>query len=445
MDARRLWLSRLALFTLAICGAAVIVGIAPVRADEVTDWNAVAIDVLVLGGQNPVVMTRGLAMAHLAVHDALNAIDRRYEPYLYDARAEPSAAPGAAVAAAMRDALVGALTGFGTPERQAKGKERADAAFAAALTTIPEGRPRRDGIAVGQAAAAAMLTLRKADGATVQVAYTPGTQPGQWRPHPNPVPANPPIPDATLALGNLPTMLPQWGQMLPFTMRAPWQFRLRPPPALTSETYTRDYNEVKRLGGKQSMVRTAAQDEIARFWYEASAQGWNRIARIIAGQRVLDRWEQARLFALLNAAMADGYIAGADTRYLYNFWRPVTAIRAGGSDGNDATAGDPTWETFMNTPPLPDYPSTHSVLGGAAAVVMSRFLGTDQVSFTMTSGPPFAGITRSFTSFSQAQEENGDSRVYSGIHFRNSTVAGILQGEQIGRQAFAQYLQPYRP
>jgi hypothetical protein len=160
---------------------------------------------------------------------------------------------------------------------------------------------------------------------------------------------------------------------------------------------------------------------------------------------VLDRWEQARLFALLNAAMADGYIAGADTRYLYNFWRPVTAIRAGGSDGNDATAGDPTWETFMNTPPLPDYPSTHSVLGGAAAVVMSRFLGTDQVSFTMTSGPPFAGITRSFTSFSQAQEENGDSRVYSGIHFRNSTVAGILQGEQIGRQAFAQYLQPYRP
>src|SRR5882724_1447025 len=445
MDARRLWLSRLALFTLAICGAAVIVGIAPVRADEVTDWNAVAIDVLVLGGQNPVVMTRGLAMAHLAVHDALNAIDRRYEPYLYDARAEPSAAPGAAVAAAMRDALVGALTGFGTPERQAKGKERADAAFAAALTTIPEGRPRRDGIAVGQAAAAAMLTLRKADGATVQVAYTPGTQPGQWRPHPNPVPANPPIPDTTLALGNLPAMLPQWGQMLPFTMRAPWQFRLRPPPALTSETYTRDYNEVKRLGGKQSMVRTAAQDEIARFWYEASAQGWNRIARIIAGQRVLDRWEQARLFALLNAAMADGYIAGADTRYLYNFWRPVTAIRAGGSDGNDATAGDPTWETFMNTPPLPDYPSTHSVLGGAAAVVMSRFLGTDQVSFTMTSGPPFAGITRSFTSFSQAQEENGDSRMYSGIHFRNSTVAGILQGEQIGRQTFAQYLQPYRP
>jgi hypothetical protein len=239
-------------------------------------------------------MTRGLAMAHLAVHDALNAIDRRYEPYLYDARSEPGAAPAAAVAAAMRDTLVGALAGFGTPEQQAKAKERA-AAYAAALTKIPDGRARQDGIAAGQAAAAAMLTLRRADGATAQVAYTPGTQPGQWRPHPNPVPANPPIPDPALAPGNWPAMLPHWGQMIPFTMRAPWQFRLRPPPTLTSETYTRDYNEVKRLGGKQSTARTAAQAEIARFWYEGSPQGWNRIARIIAGQRALDRWEHARL------------------------------------------------------------------------------------------------------------------------------------------------------
>ncbi len=445
MDGRRPRLLRLAFLTFTLFVFTALAGIVPARADEITDWNMVAIEALAMGGQNPVVVTRGAAIAHLAVHDALNAIDRRYEPYLYDARSEPGAAPAAAVAAAMRVALIGALAGFGTLEQQAKAKERVEAAYAAALAKIPEGRARQDGIAAGQAAAAAMLTLRKADGATAQVAYTPGTQPGQWRPHPNPVPANPPIPDANLAAGNQPAMLPQWGHMMPFTMRAPWQFRLRPPPSLTSEIYARDYNEVKRLGGKQSAARTAAQTEIARFWYEGSVQGWNRIARLVAGQRSFDRWEHARLFALLNAAMADGYIAGADTRYLYNFWRPVTAIRAGDSDGNDATAGDPTWETFMNTPPLPDYPSTHSVLGGAAAVVMSRFFGTDQLSFTMTSGSPFAGITRSFKGFSEAQEENGDSRVYSGIHFRNSTVAGILQGEQIGRQAFAQYLQPYRP
>ena len=224
-----------------------------------------------------------------------------------------------------------------------------------------------------------------------------------------------------------------------------YQTGASPPPTLTSELYTRDYNEVKRLGSKQSPARTADQSEMARFWYEGSPQGWNRIARIIAAKRGLDRWEYARLLGLLNAVLADGYIAGADTRYLYNFWRPVTAIRAGQSDGNEATAGDPSWETFMNTPPLPEYPSTHSVCGGAAATVMARFFGTDQMSFTMTSGPPFAGITRTFKNFSEAQEENGASRVYSGIHFRNSTVAGITQGERIGRQAFAQYLQPYRP
>jgi hypothetical protein len=137
-------------------------------------------------------------------------------------------------------------------------------------------------------------------------------------------------------------------------------------------------------------------------------------------------------------------VAGADTRYLYNFWRPVTAIRAGDTDGNDATTADPAWETFLNTPALPDYPSTHSVLGGAAAAVLARFFGGDQVTFSMTSGPPFRGITRSFASFSQAAHENGDSRVYAGLHFRSACRDGVRLGEQIGRRAFAVHLQPYR-
>src|SRR4030095_8713822 len=247
MDVRRPSFLGLFLLILPLGGSTPVVGVAPARADDVTDWNAIAIDVLALAGQNPVEMTRGMAMAHLAVHDALNAIDRRYEPYLYDARSEPGAAPGAAVAAAMRGVLVGALVGFGAPEQQAKGRERAEVAYAAALTNIADGRAKQDGVAVGQAAAAAMLTLRKADGATAQVAYTPGTQPGQWRPHPNPVPANPPISDVVLAVGNRPAMLPHWGQMMPFTMRAPWQFRLRPPPHLASGNHARAYNEVKGL------------------------------------------------------------------------------------------------------------------------------------------------------------------------------------------------------
>ena len=147
----------------------------------------------------------------------------------------------------------------------------------------------------------------------------------------------------------------------------------------------------------------------------------------------------------MNAAIADGYIAGADTRYLYDFWRPVSAIRAGDTDGNDATTPDAAWESYLNTPPLPDYPSTHSVGGGAAAAVLTRFFGSDQVAFAMTSGSPFPGITRSFTSFSQASQENADSRVYAGIHFRSACQDGIKLGEQIGRRAFTQHLQPYRP
>lgn len=191
-------------------------------------------------------------------------------------------------------------------------------------------------------------------------------------------------------------------------------------------------------------MRSAEQSEIARYWYEGSPQGWSRIASVVAAQRGLDRWDNARLLALINAVIADGYIAGADTRYLFNFWRPVTAIRAGDTDGNDATAPDPAWQTYLNTPPLPDYPSTHSVAGGAASAVLARFFGSDDVAFSMTSGTPFPGITRSFKSFSQASQENADSRVYAGIHFRSACQGGIKLGSQIGRRAFAQHLQTYR-
>jgi hypothetical protein len=227
-------------------------------------------------------------------------------------------------------------------------------------------------------------------------------------------------------------------------MVTPWQFRLPGPPALASVQYAKDYDEVMHLGAKNSKVRTNEQSEIARYWYEGSPQGWSRIARVVAAQRGLDRWDNARLLALVNAAIADGFVAGFDTRYLYDFWRPVTAIRAGDSDGNDTTAGDPDWETYLNTPAIPDYPSTHSVSGGAGAAVLARVFGGDQVDFSMTSGVPFVGITRSFKSFSQAAQENADSRVYAGLHFRSACRDGVALGDRIGRRAFAHYLQPYR-
>jgi len=415
-----------------------------VAANEVFDWNITGFEAVAAGGQNSIVISRTMTMVQLAVHDALNAVERRHEPYLYDRRAEPSAAPAAAIAAAARDVLVGVLPAWGKPEQTEKALAIVDRAYTAALAKVPDGPSKTHGIAVGQAAAAAMLTLRKHDGSSASVQYTPGSAPGQWRPHPNPVPANPPIPDPALAPGNWPAMLPQWGHVTPFTMAAPWQFRLPGPPALASAEYARDYEEVKQLGGKNSTMRTAEQSEIARYWYEGSAQGWSRIARVMAAERGLDRWDSARLLALVNAVIADGFIAGADTRYLHNFWRPVTAIRAGDTDGNEATVMDSAWETYLNTPPLPDYPSTHSVAGGAAATVLARFFGSDQMAFSMTSGAPFAGITRSFKSFSQAAQENADSRVYAGIHFRSACSDGIKLGQQIGRRGFAQFLRAYQ-
>jgi Vanadium chloroperoxidase N-terminal domain/PAP2 superfamily len=416
----------------------------PVGADEVQDWNIAGLDIAIAGGQNPIVHSRTLAMVHLAIHDALNAIDRRYEPYVYERRAEPNAAAGAAVAAAARDVLAGVVLMWGNAEQRAKAQAMLESTYTAALARVPDGLPKNHGIAVGQAAALAMLAARKNDQAMATVPYTPGSAPGKWRPTPNPVPAHPPIANPAMAPGNQPAVLPQWANVTPFTMAATWQFRLNGPPALSSAQYARDYDEVRRLGGKNSTERTAQQVEIAKFWYESSPVGWSRVARVVGTQRGLDPWDNARLLALVNTVIADGYIAGADTRYLYDFWRPVTAIRAGDTDGNDATVPDPAWESFMNTPALPDYPSTHSVAGGAASAVLARFFGADQVSFSMASGPPFAGITRAFTTFSGASQENADSRVYAGIHFRSACQDGIAQGEQIGRRAAAQYLQPYK-
>jgi hypothetical protein len=406
--------------------------------NAVTQCNIDSLKIVATGGQNPLVQTRSLAMVHVAMHDALNAVERRHAPYAFDGRAAAGASPQAAVAAAARDVLVGTLSvpGFGTPERQAAGVTAADAAYAAALAAIPDGSAKIDGIAAGQAAAAAILARRKTDGATAVVPYTPGSVPGAWQPTPNPVP---PDPDAGGA-GLIPAFLPGWGQVTPFALETGAQFRPAGPPALTSEEYARDYNEVQSLGEKSGAARSEDQSAIARFWYENSSDSWNRIARAAAAPANLDAWETARLLALVNVAMADGYIAGFDGKYAYSFWRPVTAIRAGDTDGNETTPGDPNWQSFLNTPPSPDYPSTHSVLGAAAAEVLTRFFGNDQITFTTTSGAPFPGITRSHASFSQAAQENADSRVYAGIHFRAACREGLKLGTSIGALTFEQLL-----
>lgn len=415
----------------------------PAFANEVVHWNETAMKAIVANGQNNIVSTRTLAMVQVAVHDALNAIDRRYDAYYFEGPGDTAASPDAAVAAAAHTVLVGTVGSYGTPAQKGATFALLDEAYAVSIARVTDALSRNKGVAVGRAAGGAILALRKDDGAFRDVPYTPGTGPGKWRPHPNPVPANPPIANPDLARGYLPSSVPNWGSVTPFTLLSAAQFWLPGPPALPSETYARDFNEVKNIGGKLSTMRTADQTQIARFWFEGPG-AWNTIARTVATTRRLDAADSARVLALMNIAMADAYIAGFKIRYVYDSWRPVTAIREGDNDGNDRTAGDPAWDSHQNTPAVSDYPSTQSTFSAAAAVALARTIGTDEVNFTITSGKPFEGITRSFTSFSQAARESADSRVYAGIHFRSACEDGLALGRKVGQRAATLYLQPVK-
>jgi len=411
-----------------------------VAEDQVAAWNALGAQAAVMAGQT-VPASRTLAIAQIAVHDALNAIEPRYQRYAFHGRALADSSVDAAIATAAHDALVGAIgtgvtiVGFGTLAGQAAAVALLNARYSETLVAIPNGLSKTHGVAIGAAAAAAILALRSTDHAFAVVQYTPGTRPGDWQPTPNPVPFDPPA-----AADRLAAVLPGWGQVTPFALRSSDQFEPKGPPRLSGPAFARDYNEVKEIGEQNSASRTTEQTSIARFWFEGSPAGWSRIARIVAEAQALDPWQRARLLALANIAMADGFIAGFGAKYDFNSWRPVTAIRAGDTDGNDDTVADVAWNTLLNTPAHPDYPSTHSVLGGAAAEVLRRFFGDDDIAFTTTSGAPFAGLTRSYNSFSEAARENGESRIYAGVHFRSAVEDGMSQGRKIGAYVFTHVL-----
>ena len=415
-------------------------------ADAVTEWNKHAGDAAIAAcispGDDPLHESRMYAMMHVAIHDALNAIDRRSRPYAYERQAHPATSTAAAVASAARHVLVAVINEIPAPFPPAclaAGVASVEANYAAALALIPNGQPKTNGIALGQAAAAAILELRSGDGSDTPLldfGYPQGDEPGEYRF----------TPGVTFAFA------PEWGGVTPFVLTHALQFRPKPPYKIRSSKYEADFNEVKSLGGDNittPSARTPDQTEIGLFWLESSPLAWNRLTRTVSDSQGLGLWENARLFGLLNLAMADGYIASWAAKYhLYNFWRPVTAIHLADSDGNPATAGDPTWTPLQFTYPLPDHDSAHSVEGGAAAQVLQDFFGTDSIPFTACSLTLPAGsrctdatpIKRSYTSFSQAAEENGLSRIYVGIHFRRATEEGIEHGRRIGKRAVKLFL-----
>jgi hypothetical protein len=320
--------------------------------------------------------------------------------------------PRQAVAAAAHDVLAALI-----PDQAAL----VDAAYRRALAAVRDGAPKVAGVSLGRAAAAATMARRQYDGADrAGEAYVPRPGPGEYQ-------FTPPFNFAAQ---------PGWGRVQPFaiTLQA---HRLPGPLALASADYARDFAEVKEIGHAESTTRTNEQSEIAKFWYEDSPLGWNRIANGVIRDSGLDAWQAARAFALLHFAMADGFIAGFADKYEHRFWRPETAIRAAAEDGNPLTSPDPGWQPFLVTPPVPDYASTHTVLGWAAAEVLIALFG-DEVRYDMTS-LTLPGVTRRYRGFSAAAEENGLSRLYAGIHFRHAIVDGRRQGRGIG-QAVAQAL-----
>src|SRR5215510_10295430 len=382
------------------------------QTDMVLDWNDIAVNSIVgIAQQRPERGMIRLAMVHIAIYDALNAIaGYPFTPYTGKLDVVFPASADAAAATAAHDVLVALF-----PDQQTQ----LDSKYEASLAAIGDGAEKSNGISAGRHAASAILAARAGDGRDAVVPYTPGSGPGVWVPTPPNFPA---------AAG------PEVARVQPWTLKSPSQFRVKPPPDLTSERWARDYNEVKALGAATSSSRTPDQTDIGRFWTENTLAQWDRAWRKISIARGLSINDNARFFAVLAAAVSDAMIACWDSKYTYNFWRPVTAIRAGDTDGNPNTQPDPNWTPLATTPPHPEYPSAHGCFTGATTETLKFLIGTDAFNFSVDC--TVAGLTspvRNYSSFSQALDEVFGARIYGGMHYRNSMRNGAKIGKKVSQ------------
>ena len=381
-------------------------------ADVVIDWNTAALQAIRANRTPPPRASRALAILHASIYDAVNGIVRTHETYFVASDVPASASVEGAASAAAHRVLVRLF-----PASQAE----FDARHAAELSAIPSGPQRAMGVSWGEAVADRILAWRAADNSDAILSPPDGSGPGWWVPTP---PAFAPY------------LLPHWGEVMPFVIPSSAHFRPLGPPALGSARYVEEYNEMKALGAAVGSTRTPDQDQIALFWADGAGTEtppghWNSIARGVAAARGNTLADNARLFALLNVAMADAAIAAWDAKYTFHSWRPVTAIRHADLDGNPATLADPAWSSFIATPPFPDYVSGHSTFSGAASAVLAAFYGSDDISF-ITSSDFLPAVTRSFTSFLAAAQEAAASRLYGGIHCRSANEDGLAMGVAIG-------------
>jgi hypothetical protein len=392
------------------------VGPIAAHADAVMDWNEIALDSVVAAKQTPPMTTRSMAMVHAAMFDAVNAIEPHYRPYKVKVDAAPGTSSDAAASAAAHLVLIKLF-----PDQQAA----LDKAYDAALATIAEGGGRNAGVRLGEQVAGEIISWRANDGIGAPNTYRPATTPGVY----------------------VPTVLPissDWPQSKPWLMDHADQFRPGPPPALTSDVWTRDYNEIKVMGGRGRSERTPEQTVIGQFWSLTGAPSFNPIARQLASAHGLSPVENARLFALTYFAATDALVAVFDAKYAYNFWRPITAIRNGDIDGNDKTAADAGWMPLIDTPIHPEYPCAHCTNAAAVGAVLEAQFGSGAVApFTMTS-PATPGVVRKWDRIDAYVEEVSNARIWSGVHYRNSATVGREMGRKIGMLAVENSLRPLK-
>ncbi len=384
-------------------------------ADVITDWNQTAIAVMKTANVAGNPWTRNMAMVHVAMSDAVNSVQGRYARYVAKGELARDASAEAAASAAARQILT---------QLYPNQKAAIDDAHAKSIAGIPEGPAKTAGIALGEQIAALVQADRATDGTSAPDTYRPITTPGVW------IPTAPPI-------------FAQYAQAKPWVLRSADQFRPGPPPQLTSTVYARDYNETKNLGGVRSTARTQEQTDAVKFWTQQNiSPAWQEAARQISAAKGLGLADNARLFALLNMGMANTFINDWDAKFTYNFWRPVTAIRNGDTDGNDATERDPGWTPLNATPMHPEYPSQAAIVAGSSAAVIELVVpGAAALSFTVTdlADPK---LTRKFTSITQLANEQCDVRVWGGIHYRNSLEVGMDMGRKMSAYLVESSLKP---
>lgn len=403
--------------TATALGIAMMFATCTARADVVTDWNVTANEVMTTEnvGNNP--RSRTLAMVHVAMSDAINSVQARYERVIAKMPAVPGASPEAAASAAARHIL---------NQLYPKQKEKIDAAYAASLKGIPEGPAKTQGIALGEQVAAAVQADRADDGTNAPDTYRPPASPGVY-------------------VTTAPPLFEQWARAKPWVLKSADQFRPVPPPQLSSAAYVRDYNEVRAVGGTKSTVRTADQTDAVTFWRNANfGSTWQRAARELAVAKELALPECARLFALLNMTIANNYIVNWDAKYTYLMWRPVTAIRNGDMDGNDATERDAGWTSLNPTPLHPEYPSQAAInAAGSAAILEAVFGPVTAIPFTATDIAD-AKRTRQFKSIAEMVEEHKNVRVWGGVHFRTGLDVGADMGRKVAVHLIENALKPAR-